>query len=523
MQSESEGMLNWIRRFVKPPSYEDEDKTRTARLLNTILLTVTGFAAGYIPISVFVYPEPLPVLVTLILTVLLGAFARGLMHNGKIRQASIVLSSVLWVVMGLVALFSEGVFSPGFSLSTAVILIAGLLLGGQAGIICAGLSSVAGFGIFLLGQNDLLPASLMPTSAVVMWATQSMNFAVTAVLLFLATRGIDNALDSARRSNRELQATQVQLEDRLRVEREQRDQLKLLMTREQEQRENLQGVLGQVHEAANSLSSAVTEILATVTQQVTSANQQSAAITQTSTTTDEVKAISEQAIQRAREVVDASQRTVNVSRSGQDAVGEVIQVMSLIYTRVESIAENILALSEQTQQIGEIISSVSDIAAQSNMLALNASVEAARAGAQGKGFATVAAEVRNLAGQSKQATTQVKSILLDIQDGINSTVMATEEGTKVVAQGMGLVGQTGEVITQLAAAIEEAAQAATQMVAGGQQQAAGVDQIVQAMQQINQATKQNLASTRQAEEAARGLSDLANDLAVTVEQYQLVR
>ena len=507
--------------MVAPPIFEDEDKTRAAGLLNIILLTVTGFAAGYIPVSVFMYPEPLPVLVTLVATVLMGLFARRQMHKGDVRSASILLSSALWVVMGLVAVFSEGVFSPGFSLSTAVILISGLLLGGRAGVLYAGLSAVAGFGIFMLGQYDLLPESLMPTSGVVMWATQSMNFAITAILLFLAMRGTDDALNRARSSNRELRVTQAALENKLRVEQEQRDQLQLLMAREQEQRENLQGILVQVNEAANSLSTAVTEILATTTQQVASANQQSAAISQTSTTTDEVKAISEQAIQSAREVVDASQRTIQVSRSGQDAVDEVVRVMGLINSSVESIAENILALSEQTQQIGEIITSVSDIAAQSNMLALNASVEAARAGAQGKGFATVAAEVRNLAGQSKDATAQVKSILLDIQDGINSTVMATEEGTKVVAQGMGLVTQTGEVIRQLAAAIDEAAQAATQMVAGGQQQAAGVDQIAQAMKQIDQATKQNLVSTRQAEEAARGLNDLAGDLTGTVQQYQM--
>ena len=514
-------MVAWVRYQLSSPVFDDEDKTRVAGLLNIILLTIMAFAAAYAPVSVFAYPSPVPVLVALAGTLVLGGVARGLMRRGDVRPASVVLSAALWVLMLLVALFSEGVYSPGYATFISVILITGLLLGGRAGILAAGLSAVAGLGVLYLGQKALLPEPLMPTSDVVMWATQCINFGVTAVLLFLATRGIDDALNRARRSNRELQATQTELEDRLRVEQEQRDQLRLLMSREQEQRENLQGILTQVHEAANSLSSAVTEILASVTQQVTSANQQSAAISQTSTTTDEVKAISEQAIQRAQEVVDASQRTVHVSRSGQGALGEVIQVMGLINARVESIAENILALSEQTQQIGEIIASVSDIAAQSNMLALNASVEAARAGEQGKGFATVAAEVRNLAGQSKQATVQVKTILLDIQDGINSTVMATEEGTKVVSQGMELVAQTGEVITQLASAIDDAAQAATQMVAGGQQQAAGVDQIAQAMQQIDQATKQNLASTRQAEEAARGLNDLASDLTGTVEQYQV--
>jgi methyl-accepting chemotaxis protein len=284
---------------------------------------------------------------------------------------------------------------------------------------------------------------------------------------------------------------------------------------------SLQGMITQILKVANDLGSAAAEILTATTQQATGANEQSAAISQTTTTVDEVKVISEQAVQRAQEVVDASQRTVQVSHSGEEAVQETIGSMAQIKARVEGIAENILALSAQTQQIGEIIATVSDIAAQSNMLALNASVEAARAGEHGKGFAVVAAEVRNLAEQSKQATMQVRAILSDIQDGINATVMATEEGTKVVDQGLELAEQTGAIIERLAGTIDEAAQAAMQMRAGGQQQATGVEQIALAMQNINQATTQSLASTRQAEKAAQDLNDLARSLAETVEQYQL--
>jgi methyl-accepting chemotaxis protein len=284
---------------------------------------------------------------------------------------------------------------------------------------------------------------------------------------------------------------------------------------------SLQSMAIQIHEAANNLSSAAAEILTATTQQVTSANEQSAAISQTTTTVDEVKVISEQAIQRAQEVVDSSQRTVAVSRSGEEVVQETVGSMAQIKARVEGIAENILALSAQTQQIGEIIATVNDIAAQSNMLALNASVEAARAGEHGKGFAVVAAEVRSLAEQSRQATLQVRTILLDIQNGINATVMATEEGTKVVDQGLELAGQTGDVIERLASTIGEAAQTAMQMRAGGQQQATGVEQIAMAMQNINQATTQGLASTRQTEQAARDLNELAQSLTETVERYQL--
>jgi len=201
-------------------------------------------------------------------------------------------------------------------------------------------------------------------------------------------------------------------------------------------------------------------------------------------------------------------------------VQETIESMGQIKGRVEGIAENILALSEQTQQIGEIIATVNELASQSNMLALNAAVEAARAGEHGKGFAVVAAEVRNLAEQSKEATGQVRAILSDIQRATNATVMATEEGTKGVDEGIQLAARTREAIDRLSEVIDESARAAMQMVAGGQQQASGVEQIALAMQNIHQATVQSLASTRQTEKAAQDLNELSRRLTETVDQYR---
>jgi methyl-accepting chemotaxis protein len=202
-------------------------------------------------------------------------------------------------------------------------------------------------------------------------------------------------------------------------------------------------------------------------------------------------------------------------------VNAIVQSMHELRERVEAIARDIMALSEQTQQIGEITASVSDIADQSNLLALNAAIEAAKAGEQGKGFAVVAAEVRNLAEQSKQATSKVRSILGSIQKATNAAVLATEQGSKGVEAGLGLALRAGQVIGQLVEVIQQAAQAAQQIAASAHQQSVGMDQIAQAMGEISQATTQFVAGARQSQTAAEGLKNLTRQLQVSTERYRI--
>jgi methyl-accepting chemotaxis protein len=285
--------------------------------------------------------------------------------------------------------------------------------------------------------------------------------------------------------------------------------------------ENQKGTLLQIRDASTQLSAATSEILAATTQQASSASQQSTSIAETAATFEEVKAISSQFIHNSQDVVASSQHSAEFSRSGEAVVEDTLQTMEQVKAKVSSIAENILALSERTQQVGEIITTVNQIAAQSNILALNAAIEASRAGDQGVGFAVVATEVRSLAEQSKRATTQVQSILTDIQKAINNTVMVTEEGTKVTESGLTQAKQAGLVIQQLVSVIDQASIKANQMLAGGRQQTTGIDDIAMAMQNIKLATQQSLASTRQTERAAQDLNLLAQSLMENVTRYKL--
>ena len=284
---------------------------------------------------------------------------------------------------------------------------------------------------------------------------------------------------------------------------------------------SLAELAGELRSGTHSISTAATEIFATVSEHTASANQQSAAINQVTATVSEAQASSQQVVSKAGEVAQLAQDAVRVGQDGAESVEAILAGMQEIRAKVENIAQNILSLSEQTQQIGEIIATVTDIADQSNILAINAAIEAAKAGEQGKGFAVVAGEVRNLAEQSKQATAKVRSILVDIQKATNAAVLVTEQGTRGVESGMSLAQRAGDVIGQLSGSVRNSAQSAQQISAAARQQSLAMDQIAQAMREINQATIQFVTGARQSQAAAEGLTDLAQQLQGMAERYQV--
>jgi methyl-accepting chemotaxis protein len=284
--------------------------------------------------------------------------------------------------------------------------------------------------------------------------------------------------------------------------------------------ESLQRVTQQIREGINVLASSASEILATTTQVASGATETATAISQTTTTVEEVKQTAQLSNQKAKSVSESAQKAAQVSQSGHKAVEESIQGMNRIREQMEAIAESIMRLSEQSQAIGEIIATVNDLAEQSNLLSVNAAIEAAKAGEQGKGFAVVAQEIKSLAEQSKQATGQVRVILSDIQKATSAAVMVTEQGSKAVEAGVKQSVEVRESIKMLGESVRESAQAAVQIATSSQQQLVGMDQVVLAMESIKQASGQNVVSTKQAEVAAQSLHELGQRLKQVVEQYK---
>jgi methyl-accepting chemotaxis protein len=284
---------------------------------------------------------------------------------------------------------------------------------------------------------------------------------------------------------------------------------------------NLRSTTQEINEGVNVLVSAAAEILASTTQVAAGSAETATAVSQTTSTVEEVMQTAQLASDKAKMVADNAQIAAQISQGGRQSVQDSADAMQRIQVQVESIGESIVRLSEQGQAIGEIIASVNDLAEQSNLLAVNATIEAAKAGEHGKGFAVVAQEVKSLAAQSKQATAQVRGILGDIQRATSNAVLMAEQGGREVNAGEKLSQQLGEAINGLADSIEAAAHAATQIAASSKQQLIGMDQVALAMQNIREASAQNVASTKQTEVAAQNLHQLGLRLKAVVERYQV--
>ncbi len=364
------------------------------------------------------------------------------------------------------------------------------------------------------------------SSRVIIWAVVSFIFGwlIGSIVHYLTRPATDVVLDQYVKS-----LDMVVLGDwrerldvsALSVNRDEERMLKRLGEAVNRVLDRLQGIVTEINDAVARVEADTQEILTAMTRQIAMANEQDAVVTETTATVNEVRATVTETAERAQSVAETAQVSVDISRTGTESVTQTVLGMEVIRHRVEDIADNILVLSENTQQIGEIIATVNSLADQSRMLALNASVEAARAGEEGKGFAVVALEVRNLADQNREATVQVREILGEIQRATNAAVMVTEEGSKGVDQGQTLVNRAGDSIRDLSHAIEEAALAAMQIAASTRQQTIGMDQLTQAMRTIKKATTETLTTTLQVKASVQNLRDASNRINMVLSGLKL--
>jgi methyl-accepting chemotaxis protein len=273
----------------------------------------------------------------------------------------------------------------------------------------------------------------------------------------------------------------------------------------------------EIRGAVKSVATASAEILAATSQQVSATAEEATAVRQTAATVSEVRQTAEVASRKTRSVAEMAQRMAATAEDGRKSVDESILGSNAARSRMEALAERILTFSEQAEAIAEINSTVGELAEQSNLLAVNAGIEAAKAGEAGKGFAVVAAEVKGLAERCKEATVQVRRIVIELQKSAQTTVMAAEQGVKAAESGATTAQRSGNAIGALASSVTEASQAAQQIMAAAEQQEAGMDQIAAAIQNIEQSSAQTVAAMQQVERATKDLNELAQRLADTVQ------
>jgi methyl-accepting chemotaxis protein len=263
------------------------------------------------------------------------------------------------------------------------------------------------------------------------------------------------------------------------------------------------------------VSSFSVQILSTIEEQERMIAQQSSSVRETTITVDQLNASSQQSAQQAEGAAAGAKQALNRAEEGSKAVEQTLLEMATLKANVEEIAQKIINLNQQTYQIGHISALVTDLANQTNMLALNASVEAVRAGEQGKGFAVVAAEIRRMADESKQSAANINRIVSDIQTAINATVKVANEGTKKVNMGVEIAQKTAEAFNGVSVAIEHVSVNSQKIALNAKQQATATQQIVNAMNSLNQGAaevatgiNQTKLGTQQLSEAALGLRDV---------------
>ncbi|MBU0550132.1 globin-coupled sensor protein [Myxococcota bacterium] len=275
---------------------------------------------------------------------------------------------------------------------------------------------------------------------------------------------------------------------------------------------NTRTFVSQLEEVTSALSEMVERLTRSADKQSSMVQQQSTAIAEITTTLAELRHTTSQSHEQAGTVLSTTEEALEAVSRGVNAVGKTAENMGQLRDQTDSIGNKIVAVSDQNQQIHEIVGSVAELAEQSKLLALNAAIEAARAGDHGRSFSVVAAEMRDLADQSKQATRQVNQILRDIQAATSAAVMAAEEGGRKASSGVDLAENTRDAISLLHRSVEAAADSARLIANAARQASIGIDQVAQAMAAVNEGTESVSSSSQDTKSIGEELISLVHAL-----------
>ncbi len=268
----------------------------------------------------------------------------------------------------------------------------------------------------------------------------------------------------------------------------------------------------QIGTAVNQVQSSSSELQAAANLQASGAKVQATAVREITTTISELMATSRQIAESAQRVAHIAVDTASAAQTGRGTVEKANESIGVIRQQVDLIVEHMLELGKKSQEIGSVLEIVSELAEQTNILAINATIEAVGAGDTGRRFAAVADEIRKLADRVSGSTKEIRTLIEDVRMAVNTTVMATESGSKAVDAGARESGDVSSAFHEIADLVTTATEAAREIELSTMQQATAVEQVSVAITDVALATKDSETSANQTLQTASLLSSMSKDL-----------
>ena len=285
--------------------------------------------------------------------------------------------------------------------------------------------------------------------------------------------------------------------------------------------DKLQVAVKQVADSTNQIATATEQISVMARSQANSADAQRDQTHQVAVAMQQMGATTQEVSHNSTQAAEASTQAAVTAAKGGEIVNQTLDRMHTISGAVAQAAERIQSLGASSVRVGEIVDVIGNIASQTNLLALNAAIEAARAGEQGRGFAVVADEVRILAARTTQATREIGEVIANIQQEIESAVQAMRMGTGLVAQGVDTTSQAGTALQQIIQTSTRVGEMITQIATAATEQAAATEEVNHSLGRISQDTSISAVAAEQASRAAQDLLASVHILQQVVRQFKL--
>jgi methyl-accepting chemotaxis protein WspA len=285
--------------------------------------------------------------------------------------------------------------------------------------------------------------------------------------------------------------------------------------------EDLCGLFGQVQRSGIQLNTTATEIATTAKQQQTTTAEIAATSVEIGATSKEITATSRELVKTMNEVSGVAEEAARLANSGQAAIGRMEATMRQIMEASGSISGKLAVLNERTANINSVVTTITKVADQTNLLSLNAAIEAEKAGEYGLGFAVVALEIRRLADQTAVATYDIEKLVKEMQSAVAAGVMGMDKFSDEVRRGVEEIRQVGAQLAQIIHQVQTLTPRFQTVNEGMQAQATGAEQISETLAQLSESAQETAQSLRQSYQAIEQLNSAARWLQTSVAKFKL--